>query len=113
ALFEVELAVEIGVRVAALLRAFLEKMDERVDIALGNVRVGRQIVFGVEQSGFSYFFIVAEQRVHCISWGDSTAAFLIARRGQLIGALPYPAAAGDSTAAVRRCRVGERCRCAA
>src|SRR5207237_7615056 len=56
ALFEIEGGVEFGLRVAPLLRALFEVMDQRVDITLGNVGIGRQIVFGVKQPGFSYLF---------------------------------------------------------
>ncbi len=64
ALFEVKGGIEIRVRVAALARAFLEIMDERVDVALRDVRIGLYVMFGVEEAGFSYGFIIAEQRFH-------------------------------------------------
>src|SRR5216684_1740846 len=68
ALFEVKTGVEIRVRVASLAPALLKVMNQRVDVALGDVRVSRQIVFGVEQPGFSYLLVVAEQRFHQASW---------------------------------------------
>jgi hypothetical protein len=50
ALFEVEGGVEIGVRVVPLARSFLEIMDERIDIALGNVGISLCVMFGVEEA---------------------------------------------------------------
>jgi hypothetical protein len=51
-------------RVATRARALLQIMDQRVDIALGDIRVGPKIVFGVKQPGLFYVFVVAEQRFH-------------------------------------------------
>ncbi len=64
ALFEIKRGVETRVRLAAFARPFLQLMHQGVDVALFDVRVGREVMFGVEQTGFSYRFIVAEQRFH-------------------------------------------------
>ena len=64
ALFQIEGAVEIRMRVAALLCPFLQIMNQRVEVAVRDVGIGRQVVFGVEQPRSSYRLIVAEQRVH-------------------------------------------------
>ena len=64
ALFEVKSGIEIRVRIAALARPFLEVMDEWIDIALRDVRIGLYIMFGVEEAGFSYGFVIAEQPFH-------------------------------------------------
>jgi hypothetical protein len=62
--------------IAALARPFLEVMDERIDIALRDVRIGHYIMFGVEEAGFSYGFVIAEQRFHsgpCIASARNAA----------------------------------------
>ena len=64
ALFEVEGGVEIRMRVAPLMRALFEVMHKRVDIALRDVRISPCVMFGVEEAGFSYGFVIAEQRFH-------------------------------------------------
>src|SRR5712691_236020 len=74
ALLEVKPRVEIWVRIAALARTRLQIMDQRINIALGDVRVGLEIVFGVEYPGFSNLFVVAEQRFHQVSWVVNRAA---------------------------------------
>ena len=62
---QVEAGIEIGS--GSRLGRVLEVMDQRIDIALCDIRVGYQIVFGVKQPGFSYVVVVAEQRFHYIS----------------------------------------------
>jgi hypothetical protein len=93
ALFEVKSGIEIRVWVAALARPFLEIMDERIDIALRDVRIGLYIMFGVEEAGFSYGFVIAEQPFHpgpCItstrnadgtgrSWSNRERALRVSR----------------------------------
>ncbi len=64
ALIEVKPGVEIGIGIAALARPLLQVMDQWIDVALCDIRVGHQIVFGVKQPGFSYIFVVAEQCFH-------------------------------------------------
>ena len=64
ALFEIKRGIEIRMRVAAFPRPFLQVMHQRIDVALFDVRIGREVMFGVEQTGFSYRFIIAEQRFH-------------------------------------------------
>ena len=63
-MFEIEGGVEIRMRITPLSRAFLEIMDERIDIALRHVRISPCVMFGVEEAGFSYGFVIAEQRFH-------------------------------------------------
>ena len=51
-------------RIAAFVRPLLEIMDERIDIALRDIRIALNVMLGVEQAGFSYCFIIAEKRFH-------------------------------------------------
>src|SRR5256885_13910540 len=64
ALFEVKGGIEARMRVAPLARTRFEVMDQRIDIALRDVGIGLDVIFGVEEAGFSYGFIIAEQRFH-------------------------------------------------
>src|SRR5207302_9027802 len=64
ALFEIKRGVEIRMRLAAFARPFLQVMHQGIEVALFDVRIGREVMFGVEQTGFSYRFIIAEQRFH-------------------------------------------------
>ena len=94
ALLEVEGGVEARMRVAALARALFEIMDKRVDIALRDVGISLDVMFGVKKAGFSYGFIIAEQRFHsgpCItsarnaagtgrSWSNRERALRVSRR---------------------------------
>ena len=64
ALLEIKGGVEARMRVAPLARALFKIMDQRVDIALRDVGIGLDVMFGVEEAGFSYGFIIAEQRFH-------------------------------------------------
>jgi len=41
-------------------------MDERIYVALPDIRIGRQIVFRVEKPGFFSDLIVAEKRCHAV-----------------------------------------------
>src|SRR5204862_2762109 len=94
ALFEVKGGVEARMRVAPLARALFKIMDERVDIALRDVGISLDVIFGVEEAGFSYGFIIAEQRFHpgpCIasarnatgtgrSWSNREQALRVSHR---------------------------------
>ena len=76
ALFEVKGGIEARMRVAPLARALFKIMDERVDIALRDVGISLDVIFGVEEAGFSYGFIIAEQRFHsgpCIASARNAA----------------------------------------
>src|SRR5438046_10757147 len=64
ALFEIKAGIGIGVRVAALAGPVLEIMDERIEVALCYIRIGLNVMLGVEQAGFSYCFIIAKKRFH-------------------------------------------------
>jgi hypothetical protein len=66
ALLQVERAVKVAMRVAALARALLQIMDERINVALGDIRVGRQIILRVEKPGFFSDLVVAEKRCHSV-----------------------------------------------
>src|SRR5262249_35883277 len=59
-----EFGLADALAVASLTRAFLEIMDQRIDIALGNIGISLCVMFGVEKAGFSDGFVIAEQRFH-------------------------------------------------
>jgi len=66
ALLQVKRAVEIAVRITPLARSFLEVMHERIDVALGNIRVGRDIIFRIEEPGSFCDLVVAEKCCHSV-----------------------------------------------
>ena len=66
ALFEVKPGIEIAMRVAPLARAFLQVMDQRIYVALCDIRIGRQVIFRVEKPGFFSDLVVAEKRCHAV-----------------------------------------------
>jgi hypothetical protein len=67
ALFEVKGAVEIGMRVTPLAGPLFEEMNQRIDIAFGDIGIRRNVVTGIEQARSSDVLVIAEQRFHRFS----------------------------------------------
>ena len=71
--------------VAPFPRAFFQIMDERIDIALRDIGISRCVMLGVEKAGFSYGFVIAEQRFHsspCLRCARNAAGTGLAGNGR-------------------------------
>ena len=60
-------------RVAAVTRALFQIMHERIDVPLGDIGIGGEVIFRIEKPGFFGDFVVAEKRCHSFPCKDERA----------------------------------------